>query len=67
MSDKLIPKNPEEVMVIRDLSPNVTTFSVPFLRFGRIKFGGRATVGKIISPLLWFSLPLPSPEPKTNT
>jgi hypothetical protein len=55
MADKLIPKNPEEVMVIRDLSPNVTTFSVPFLRFGRIKFGGRATVG--ISPLT-FPLPL---------
>jgi hypothetical protein len=53
MADKLIPKNPEEVMVIRDLSPNVTTFSVPFLRFGRIKFGGRATVG---NPPLSFSL-----------
>jgi hypothetical protein len=45
MSDKLVAQNPEEVMVIRDIAPNVTTLSVPFLRFGRIKFGGRATIG----------------------
>ena len=32
-------------MVIRDLNPSITTLSVPFLRFGRIKFGGRATIG----------------------
>ena len=40
-----MPKNPEEVMVIRDVVPGITTFSVPFLRFGRIKIGGRGTVG----------------------
>jgi hypothetical protein len=45
MSGKLVPKNPEEVMVIRDVVPGVTTLSVPFLRFGLIKIGGRATVG----------------------
>lgn len=49
MSDKLIPKNPEEVMVIRDLVPGITTFSVPFLRFGLIKFGGRGTVVRLSS------------------
>lgn len=45
MSDKLVPSDPEKVMVIRDVTPNVTTLSVPFLRFGMIKFGGRATIG----------------------
>ncbi|KAF2112611.1 hypothetical protein BDV96DRAFT_580010 [Lophiotrema nucula] len=48
MASKLIPSNPEQVMVIRDLVPNtVTTFSVPFLRFGRIKVGGRGTAVRL--------------------
>lgn len=46
MSDKLIPTNPADVMVIRDVTPNVVTFSVPFKRFGVIPIGGRGTVGK---------------------
>jgi hypothetical protein len=46
MSDKLTANNPDDSMVIRELVPGVTTLSVPFARFGRIKFGGRATVGK---------------------
>jgi hypothetical protein len=45
MTSKLVPQNPDDVMVIRDLVPGVTTLSVPFLRVGRIKFGGRATIG----------------------
>lgn len=46
MSSKLIPKDPEKVMVIRDVVPRtITTLSVPFLRFGRIKVGGRGTIG----------------------
>ncbi|KAG9242282.1 hypothetical protein BJ878DRAFT_179647 [Calycina marina] len=49
MSEKLVPKNPEEVMVIREIAPGVTTLSVPFLRFGMIKFGGRATIVKMSS------------------
>lgn len=36
-------------MVIRDIVPNVTTLSVPFLRFGRIKIGGRATIVRLQS------------------
>lgn len=52
MSGKLVPKNPEEVMVIRDVVPGITTLSVPFLRFGLIKFGGRATVGMLLHPFL---------------
>jgi hypothetical protein len=47
MSAKLLPKNPEEVMVIRDVVPGITTLSVPFLRFGLIKLGGRATIGPL--------------------
>ena len=46
MASKLIPKNPAEVTVTRQVVPNViTTFSAPFWRFGRIKIGGRGTVG----------------------
>ncbi|KAM3066576.1 hypothetical protein ACMFMG_002290 [Clarireedia jacksonii] len=52
MSDKLVPSDPEKVMVIRDLSPNVTTLSVPFLRFGKIKIGGRATIVRLTSGAL---------------
>jgi len=32
-------------MVIRDITPNVVTLSVPFSRFGSINVGGRATIG----------------------
>jgi hypothetical protein len=46
MSSKLIPANPADVMVIRSITPNVVTFSVPFKRFGTIPIGGRGTVGK---------------------
>lgn len=46
MSSKLIPANPADVMVIRDITPNVITFSVPFKRFGTVPVGGRGTVGK---------------------
>ncbi|KAL0064381.1 hypothetical protein AAF712_008681 [Marasmius tenuissimus] len=48
MSSKLIPSSPEQVMVIRDLVPNIiTTLSVPFNRFGRFKIGGRATLVRL--------------------
>ncbi|KAM0333510.1 hypothetical protein ACHAQA_002173 [Verticillium albo-atrum] len=52
MSSKLIPNNPADVMVIRDLTPNITTFSVPFARFGTIKIGGRATLVRLSSGTL---------------
>lgn len=42
-------------MVIREVVPGVTTLSVPFLRFGLIKFGGRATISQ-------FSILLHVPE-----
>jgi hypothetical protein len=34
-------------MVIRDIHPQITTLSTPFLRFGRIKVGGRGTLIKL--------------------
>ncbi|ROW13801.1 hypothetical protein VPNG_03563 [Cytospora leucostoma] len=49
MSSKLIPSNPAEVMVIRNITPNVATFSVPFKRFGTVPIGGRGTVVKLTS------------------
>lgn len=45
-SQKLFVGEPNEVTVTRKVTENITTFSVPFSRFGRIKFGGRQTVGK---------------------
>lgn len=45
MSADLIPANPADLMVIRNVTPNIATFSVPFSRFGRIKIGGRGTLG----------------------
>lgn len=49
MSSKLIPENPAEVMVIRNVTPNIVTFSVPFSRFGRFKIGGRGTLGESLT------------------
>ncbi|CAM1502258.1 Fc.00g042420.m01.CDS01 [Cosmosporella sp. VM-42] len=49
MSSKLIPSNPSDVMVIRNVTPNIATFSVPFSRFGKIKVGGRGTLVKLSS------------------
>lgn len=42
---QLQPSDPSSVMVIRDITPNITTFSLPFARFGVVKVGGRATLG----------------------
>ncbi|QDS75009.1 hypothetical protein FKW77_005692 [Venturia effusa] len=49
MTSKLIPSNPSEVMVIREIAKNVTTLSVPFSRFGHIHIGGRGTLVKLES------------------
>lgn len=56
MTSKLIPSNPADVMVIRDISPNITTLSVPFKRFGLFRMGGRGTIG----------MPIPS-HPQAST
>ncbi|KAK1241154.1 hypothetical protein MKX08_001128 [Trichoderma sp. CBMAI-0020] len=49
MSASLIPANPADLMVIRNVTPNVVTFSVPFARFGRIQIGGRGTLVRLTS------------------
>ncbi|KAJ9196092.1 hypothetical protein DTO164E3_6240 [Paecilomyces variotii] len=49
MASKLFPGNPSEVMVIRKVTPDIVTLSVPFARFGIIKFGGRGTLVKLSS------------------
>ncbi|EMC94981.1 hypothetical protein BAUCODRAFT_34980 [Baudoinia panamericana UAMH 10762] len=41
---KLIPSDPEKVMVVRNVTPNIKICSTPFLRFGYIKVGGRGTI-----------------------
>lgn len=48
MTSKLIPSDPSKVMVIRQVTPSITTCSAPFLRFGRLKVGGRGTIGMIL-------------------
>lgn len=41
----LIPSDPESSTVITQVTENILTFSAPFWRFGRIKIGGRSTLG----------------------
>lgn len=50
MAPQLFPANPSEVMVIRNVTSNVITLSLPFARFGRLKFGGRGTLGSHFIP-----------------
>lgn len=52
MASKLFPFDASKSTVIRDITPQITTFSTPFLRFGRIKIGGRSTVVKLQSGAL---------------
>ncbi|KAK4066785.1 hypothetical protein Trihar35433_7212 [Trichoderma harzianum] len=52
MSASLIPTNPADLMVIRNVTPNVTTFSVPFSRFGKLSIGGRGTLVRLTSGAL---------------
>ncbi|TKA23079.1 hypothetical protein B0A50_07396 [Salinomyces thailandicus] len=46
-ASKLIPSDPEKVMVIRHIDPSILTCSVPFQRFSRIKIGGRGTIVRL--------------------
>jgi len=47
MASKLIPARPDDVMVIRNVTSNITTLSTPFKRFGRISVGGRGTLVRL--------------------
>lgn len=67
MSSTLIPTNPSDVMVIRDLTPNIVTLSVPFLRFGKVPIGGRGTIVRLTSgALAVFSAVALTPEVKAK-
>jgi hypothetical protein len=45
--------------IIRLAAPSLTIYSLPFLRFNRIKFGGRATVIRLSSGSLAIFSPIP--------
>ena len=47
-ASKLIPSDPSSLTVIRAVTPNITTLSTPFNRFGLAKIGGRCTIGKLL-------------------
>ncbi|KAL2003859.1 hypothetical protein VTN02DRAFT_1881 [Thermoascus thermophilus] len=65
MASTLFPPNPSEVMVIRKLTPEVVTLSLPFSRFGHLKFGARGTLIKMGSGSLAVVSPVPlTPEVK---
>jgi hypothetical protein len=49
MASKKSEGNPTEAMVIRKVTPEITTLSVPFARFGVFKFGGRGTIGMYVA------------------
>ncbi|KAJ5775649.1 uncharacterized protein N7511_000660 [Penicillium nucicola] len=44
---QLFPANPAATMVIRHVTPDIVTMSLPFARFGRLQFGGRGTLVKL--------------------
>jgi len=53
MSSKLTGSlDPSEVMVIRKVTPEITTLSTPFWRFGVLKVGGRGTIVRLKSGAL---------------
>lgn len=52
MSSKLVPSNPSEVAVIRNITPNIVTVSVPFARVGIFRIGGRGTIVRLTSGTL---------------
>jgi len=58
---------PNPHLVIRTIAPQISTLSVPFLRFNRIKFGGRATLLQLSSGSIAIFSPIPlSPEVRAH-
>lgn len=49
---QLFPSNPSATMVIRSVTPDIVTMSLPFARFGLWRFGGRGTLGELLTPPL---------------
>lgn len=60
---RLFPADPAPRTVIRSITPNITTVSLPFSRFGRISFGGRATLVRLSSGSLAVFSPVKITEP----
>ncbi|RCI16651.1 hypothetical protein L249_2877 [Ophiocordyceps polyrhachis-furcata BCC 54312] len=58
MSAALIPAKPEDFMVIRNITPNITTFSAPFSRYGKLRIGGRGTLVRLSSGSLAIFSPI---------
>lgn len=50
---QLFPTDPSSTMVIRAVTPEIITFSLPFARFGIVRFGARGTLGEycLLPPL----------------
>ncbi|KAL7933146.1 hypothetical protein V8C35DRAFT_305055 [Trichoderma chlorosporum] len=67
MSAGLIPSNPADLMVIRNVTPNITTFSVPFTRFGKFGIGGRGTLVRLTSGALAVFSPVALTEATKTT
>ncbi|KAF3916180.1 hypothetical protein AA313_de0205905 [Arthrobotrys entomopaga] len=59
MSAKLWGSDPNSTAVIRQVTEDITTVSVPFLRVGVLKFGGRGTIAKMSSGGLLVFSPTP--------
>ncbi|KAL3467021.1 hypothetical protein BJX64DRAFT_301406 [Aspergillus heterothallicus] len=55
----LHPSNPDEVMVIRNITPDIVTFSLPFSPFGGVKFGGRGTLVRLATGSIAVFAPVP--------
>ncbi|KAF3931472.1 hypothetical protein ABW19_dt0204166 [Dactylella cylindrospora] len=64
---KLWGASPNSFLVTREVTDSITTFSVPFLRAGLIKFGGRATVAKLSSGGLLVFSPVPLTDDVSST
>ncbi|PFH59188.1 hypothetical protein XA68_12672 [Ophiocordyceps unilateralis] len=58
MSAALIPAKPEDLMLIRSITPNIITFSGPFSRYGKLRIGGRGTLVRLSSGALAIFSPI---------
>jgi len=54
-------------IVIRQVTPEITTFSRPFLRFGFLPFGGRSTAVKLQNGDVWVLASTPLTEETKST
>lgn len=55
-NELVLDKQDSDSTVIRQVSPNITTVSIPFAQLGLLKTGGRTTIGKLSSSMRLFFL-----------